>query len=268
MYPEILYKYRDWNNKLHQRIITENEIFLAKPSSLNDPFDSKIPIRFDKGSKEKAFEMALEIVKLEYPRYNDEAQQKIAKEIVDKGLWKDPRNIEAQTAFQRQKIDKDFGICSFSDDKNLNLVWTHYGASHYGFCVGFNTQNLIHELKNRILSSTGLIIDLLNIDYVDEFPYIDGFDESNDKNLIRVLKTKARPWDYEQEHRLILLNGTNKAVKLSDSVIQDVVFGIRMDEKFKKEIIATLKDKQNNSRLYQAKLSENSFEILFDEIQY
>jgi hypothetical protein len=187
---------------------------------------------------------------------------------VDKGLWKDPKNIKAQTDFQRQKIVRDFGICSLSDAKNLNRVWTYYAASHYGFCIGFNTQKLYDELKSRILLLTGLIIDLLKVDYVDEFPYFDGFAESNDKNLLKVLRTKERQWDFEQEYRLILINGTNKAIKLSDSVIQEVVFGIRMDEKHKEEIAAALKDKHNSIRLYQAQLCETSFEILFNEIRY
>lgn len=38
--PTILYKYRDWNNLNHRRIITNKELYLAKPGSFNDPFEN------------------------------------------------------------------------------------------------------------------------------------------------------------------------------------------------------------------------------------
>jgi len=45
--PRILYKYRDWKNEKHKRLITEQEIYFPSPLDFNDPFDSRIPIRWD-----------------------------------------------------------------------------------------------------------------------------------------------------------------------------------------------------------------------------
>jgi len=265
---EVLYKYRDWAVNKHKRILSHNEIFLASPSSLNDPLDCKIQIRFDKGTEQGAFDMALRVVKYENPELDDLEQRKLAQEVVDKGIWKKPRNIEAQAQFHRQKIGRDFGVCSFSKNRNINLVWTHYGAQHYGFCVGFNSAKLIEELKNHIFLSTGLIIDFHSVNYVKEFPFIDAYGCSNSDNLITVLTTKASPWKYEEEFRLILINGTNRAVRLTDSVIQEVIFGIRMKDEHKEEIIEILKTKKAKIKLLQAKLTERSFEILFNKIGY
>jgi hypothetical protein len=36
--PRIIYKYRDWNNQFHQKILTEREVWFAHPHTLNDPF--------------------------------------------------------------------------------------------------------------------------------------------------------------------------------------------------------------------------------------
>lgn len=262
----VIYKYRDWSDCYHRRLLSDNEIFFASPGSLNDPFDSKIPIRFDKGDEQKVFEMALRGIKRMHPSLGEEEQLELAKEILKKGSWHDPRNIEAQTEFQRQKIDRDFGVCSFSNAKNINLVWAHYGAHHYGFCIGFNVSFLIKELKNNIYSSTRLIIDLYPVKYVEKFPHIDAFENSNVDNLITVLTTKAKPWEYEQESRLILLNGTNRTVNLSDYVIQEVILGIRMKDKHKDEIAQILINKKNKVKLFQAKIAENSFDICFDKI--
>ena len=45
--PSILYKYRDWSNIYHKKIITENQIFLSSQNGFNDPFDATIPFRYD-----------------------------------------------------------------------------------------------------------------------------------------------------------------------------------------------------------------------------
>ena len=267
-YPEILYKYRDWTNGYHKRILSHNELFLASPSSLNDPFDSKIPIRFDKANEEKVLEMALRVVKYQNPKLRDEQHLRLAKDVVDKGIWNDPTNIQAQIEYQRKKNDRDFGVCSFSRKNDIYHVWTNYGANHYGFCIGLNITGLMNEIRNRIYSFTGLIIDLYSVNYVKEFPYIDAFEGSNADNLITVLTTKAIQWQYEDEFRLILLNGTNQIVTLSDHVIQELIFGIRMRDYHKEEIIQILKTKKYKVQLFQAKLAANSFKILFDRISY
>ena len=45
--PDILFKFRDWGNKYHQRILTHNEILFSSTTNFNDPSDSSFPVRFD-----------------------------------------------------------------------------------------------------------------------------------------------------------------------------------------------------------------------------
>ena len=44
--PKIVYKYRDWNNHLHKRILLYNEVYLSPPDDFNDPFDCEIYTNF------------------------------------------------------------------------------------------------------------------------------------------------------------------------------------------------------------------------------
>ena len=39
--PKTIYKYRNWDNKYHRRLITNLELYFPKPQELNDPFDSQ-----------------------------------------------------------------------------------------------------------------------------------------------------------------------------------------------------------------------------------
>ena len=45
-HPSILYKYRNWSNPLHQKILKENKIFLASPRDFEDIYDCNIPEKF------------------------------------------------------------------------------------------------------------------------------------------------------------------------------------------------------------------------------
>jgi hypothetical protein len=42
----VLYKYRNWTDENHKKMLKENELFFASPRSFNDPFDCKIPVNF------------------------------------------------------------------------------------------------------------------------------------------------------------------------------------------------------------------------------
>ena len=44
--PALIYKYRDWENDYHKRIITERELYFAHPHTLNDPYDARPPYNF------------------------------------------------------------------------------------------------------------------------------------------------------------------------------------------------------------------------------
>ena len=45
-YPKIVYKYRSWDNPVHQRVLKFNELFVSSPKNSNDPFDCRIPINY------------------------------------------------------------------------------------------------------------------------------------------------------------------------------------------------------------------------------
>ena len=51
-FPEILYKYRDWENPFHKKLITHGEIFLSCPSNFNDPFDCQLSLDYSSVSEE------------------------------------------------------------------------------------------------------------------------------------------------------------------------------------------------------------------------
>lgn len=47
-FPKILYKYREWTDCFHRKMITDFELFYSSPKSFNDPFDFQIRYQYDK----------------------------------------------------------------------------------------------------------------------------------------------------------------------------------------------------------------------------
>jgi hypothetical protein len=56
--PPIIYKYRDWNNRNHKKLLLENKIFLSSPRDFEDKMDCNIPEEFPK--KEELYNFFLE----------------------------------------------------------------------------------------------------------------------------------------------------------------------------------------------------------------
>lgn len=38
LFPPLLFKFRDWQNPIHKRTLTNNELYIPNAISLNDPF--------------------------------------------------------------------------------------------------------------------------------------------------------------------------------------------------------------------------------------
>ncbi|WP_214826490.1 DUF2971 domain-containing protein [Chryseobacterium sp. ISL-6] len=41
-----------------------------------------------------------------------------------------------------ENVNRNFGIYSLTTKNSNLLMWSHYGNSHKGFCIGFNTEKL------------------------------------------------------------------------------------------------------------------------------
>ena len=94
-----------------------------------------------------------------------------------------------------QKITThETGVFSLCEEANNNVMWSHYGNSHKGFCIGFNVAELFNILKDASLGK---------VSYRGEFPSI------NDIHNLNFIKSKE--WEYEKEYRF-------KKIKLDNSL--------------------------------------------------
>jgi len=165
LFPYILYKYRDWNDKYHKKIITDYELYMPLSHQLNDIYDGQLY------------------------------------EIIN-----------------NQKITThEVGVFSLCEEANNNVMWSHYGNSHKGFCIGFNVTELFDVFKDSFLGK---------VSYHEEFPNI------NDIHNLNFIKSKE--WEYEKEYRF-------KKIKLDDE-LKNNDFRNQIKKEALKELDISIKD--------------------------
>ena len=263
-YPDIIYKYRDWDNPNHQNILLQNEVFMSPPSDFNDPFDCRIP---------KNFTLLNTPEKIE--KYVNDGIDKHEQWLLSEG-----RNIE----FEKQQLklrlnnieqyqdehenlefsltDKHYGILSLSARWNSILMWSHYGAFHKGFCIGFDEE---------IMRECGLFGKGGPVTYTVNFPELDPLEQGlTMETSFKQTHNKANDWNYEKEYRLTKLHFPkeptikDRIIKVPEEAIVEVNLGINISEKHRDEILVECNSR--NIRIFQLKKVPFKFEITREQL--
>jgi hypothetical protein len=125
--------------------------------------------------------------------------------------------------------------------------------------VGFDVYKLgmcMHEISR-----------IRRVEYVREYLRVLP-DYRGKEDLEIVLTTKGIQWIHEQEWRVVLLDGTNKAIPLPEGTVKEVILGCRMPERQKDEMVGVLRRKRERVHLMQARKREYEFGLTFEELTY
>ena len=183
---KIVYKYRSWENVQHRNILYENELYLSSPRDFNDPFDCRIVPDLTLLDNDEKIEKFAN--KLALNSSDQIAQRGLNFKQVTGGFAKRLKNnLVGESAGYRQMFydsqDKFYGILSLTFRWDSILMWAHYANYHQGFCVGFDKD----KLDNSNLFGKGGPVN-----YKDEFPRIDPFDDDLVKLGFIETHTKAK----------------------------------------------------------------------------
>lgn len=190
--PEIVYKFRDWQNVNHRNVLYHNEIYLASPADFNDPFDCRIIPDFSLlDTREKKIKYLQAIIP-KNPSCNIDQALSNLDEII-----KNPENYEKQYHDFDDKHLIVFCTCLKWD---IIPLWSHYSNFHTGFCVGLSIEKLHSAFT---FSKMGEL-------HYHEYPSIDPMDRSDPNKYIgtsfKKTHFKSTEWEYEKEFRLYTLN--------------------------------------------------------------
>ncbi|WP_432381194.1 DUF2971 domain-containing protein [Duganella sp. P38] len=182
--------------------LRESTFYAAQRSTLNDPFEG----RFDRSS----LDSQLDGIRTALPSISAAAAQSFDKVLMA---------LDQILGF----VDK-YGVFSLSYTPLSELIWSHYGGSHHGFCVGYDIQKLTEFEPN--------LHTYIDVKYSDSAPsFQTGYffeSPSTAETLQRILGIKSTAWSYEQEVRVIT---TPPGLHEYDfRAVRKVYFGLRCPE--------------------------------------
>ncbi|MCH7771869.1 MAG: hypothetical protein IIA49_12775, partial [Bacteroidetes bacterium] len=100
--PKFVYKYISWEKDYHRKIVLENKIFFSSVENFNDPFDSRIPLRYDKGTDEQIFDLFVQITRRNDPNLTDDEVMRIARNELRNDDIRNDKRIQNTIDNQRE----------------------------------------------------------------------------------------------------------------------------------------------------------------------
>lgn len=230
--PKLIYKYRYFDKDgYHLDILRNLELYFASPAELNDPFDCKIPIRYDLASLKEIQINRSHHIKRVNPKLHPNQVEKIAQKEAKLMYQEIKKNYSSGLHGQQQFADNNFGICSFSKKKNHNALWSLYSERHTGFQIIFY-QNILDQFfyeRLKVLNDRPMIIGD-SIKYHDEMPLVKPIinKASELDNSKKLFLAKSSDFIFEDEYRYLSYNEQNKQVSFPKNAIKEVVSGVQI----------------------------------------
>lgn len=226
--PTSLFKYRGFDRFGLQGLI-DDKIWLAAPSTFNDPLDCKFQVLKKSNDQEL----------LEHVNACAEARNQTRRWRID-DIPTLRSDIEKVLADLKDGI-KNAGVACFVASPFEPSMWAHYADGHRGFCVEYE-----RTPDNELGDPAGCV----RVDYADQafsvFADLDFFRDPK-RVLKQVLATKAVSWRREREWRLVRMwkaAPTDRGHRLNARVMS-VTFGLNTPRRDALTIVRALRKKGN-----------------------
>lgn len=278
----MIYKFHSFNEN-NITALESYSVWFSKPKHFNDPFEG---IYID-NTQEMSDE---EFVK--FCRENRQNSKFL-------NIFSPPRNFdewltsiylngkasEYKQEFQRRGItalrmhQESFyksGVCCFIMDIDTNpiantLMWGHYGDGLKGYALGISKEPhdifdgndianfpVNYEPEPPKLNATEMIKALIGKDY-------NSLTFKDIEIAIKIVNTKHKEWNYENELRFMSLKRGNQLVKYSENSIDSVYIGEKMPSWQKNTLIHIAKQNGINN-FFEAKVNKTSYSVGLERI--
>lgn len=252
--PTHLYKYKYIDNHHPEHsghIFTHNELYFCAPEAFNDPFECAFQVKFS-SDKRKNKQFANSALKNQCPTMTRKDRRAAVRN--EQKIFKNPNYPLFVQQVMRKGLNK-WGVCCLSEIRDSVLMWSHYADKHHGFCLEFSTEEFYVRLPgNRVTPSP--------VHYTEQYPIAQIIEEVAVKET---MLTKAKPWAYEKEWRIITPERTGLH-PFPAYCLTGVIFGCRMPEEHQEMIREWCRNREPDLTYYEARESEDSYSLNIVEI--
>lgn len=255
--PSVLYKYRDYSDAFHRRVLTHREVYFPSFSQFNDPYEGWVPYRYDPSelTPDNIFMRYRDEVMREHPDWTEQQVQAECYEYQRRGYFHDPQHMEKIQAKTRDELENIYGILCLTTDPCNYLMWSHYAKSHTGFCVGFNTEVLFHFVGGW----------LQPVSYTDKVPYL-SLTKSTIEFITHLASTKGIIWEYENEFRMGKSEYRRKTLVAPSEALHSVIWGCRFDEQEKMRLTEIILREHPHVKIFNCELSKDTFGCQINQV--
>ncbi len=261
--PRSLFKYRSFGTYT-LRMVSEAEVFFAKPSTFNDPFDCNPTVFVDVEWKDvERLWKSIALKQMGKEKAIDAINHYRYGATEDGGTHDDGGNgSQIYTRFLVRDIEafvktrfKEHGVLSLASHWDNPLMWSHYANEHRGICIEYRTEDHrcdmlgpVNYQSSRYLKVSDLIEWLLRRSSSIKAKIFDQY-----------FFAKAPQWKYEKEWRVVSkTNGPQDRPFRIDSVH----FGLRCDVSIITTIVKLLADLAEGPKFYQIGSRDDGFKLV------
>lgn len=147
--------------------------------------------------------------------------------------------VKMQTTYQKlekeleERISKLFLVGCLADDYKNRLMWSHYGASHKGFCVEYDYTGF--DRKDIVPFPVAYTSERIKMPWKAAITNAPEDMAYATKVFMQALLTKDEAWSYEREWRILIQKNDNANLKMPP--ISCIYLGALCKEKHKKELV-------------------------------
>lgn len=257
----IFFKYRVWNERTKKNLLNF-AVHMSRPDTFNDSLDCLPAYNYDV-TVEDAKDYLLEWGKNKGfpPEYTEQFSSVMAEYInANPEILKE--NSNDIPFLWRQNI----GVSCFTINPRNPVMWEKYGDNGRGICLCFNfsdDEKILTLPEGKICDGP---IQIYPVEYTNKLPHPKLMTKKGDyKELCRVLTTKTKAWEYEQEWRIITIKYSGLAHYKPEN-LQGIILGNTMPEEHIEEVTEIASHMKTPLCIFQAKQKADNLAIGIEPI--
>lgn len=274
----MFYKYKKFDDRILELLIIDR-LYFADPTSFNDPLDTRPSVHGDlsvpdlkevlrrlvEQRRQAEMTAAAKSIKYRGPKtvshIEEQSRRYAARQIQDIEYnstnpdfeMNDPLGYLLTSDISAELLKRyNKGIVSFAGKADCPLMWSHYGDQHHGLCIGYSVplgrtveRGAVNYGGSRLVKASDISLMLDG-----DFPAQQRVDQA-------VLFTKAKPWKYEYESRLI----GERGLQDSPLELEEIIFGLRCPDTVKYTVVKALAGRSRPISFYEMREVSGNFEL-------
>jgi hypothetical protein len=251
--PDVVYKYRDWQDQYHKRILTHKELFFASPLDCHEYHELKLSYDLASVTPEDLYNHYLRIYG------SSEEAKDAAKKFVESNIFYTENFKLKKEQEYRKSLNEFISIFSVSSQYHNPHLWDSFAKYKTGICVGIYTNKLISD--PRMAGMYGKV----NYYSPEKIPLVKAFHNGPHdtiSDIHSIIYTLPVIFEDEKEFRFSKSELQENRIIVDKSYIKEIILGENIKMEDREEIINLCKTDLTNVKLYDGRFTKDCNDFL------